>query len=250
MAFNKNTIPKFNIVPGVSGDIIISNSSEETNMFYLHKKNKQLMALDTKTNREIKELYSSYDLAYGNVLVSGLGFGILPLWVASKPEVKSVKVIECSQDVINLFLESNTLPKNMTIQLGDISTFESNEKYDCILLDHFQDHLPENKWYSNLEDIKTISANIPNHNLIWGWSIEHMFLSKKFGITFEQLFIDPIDLRQFNLYLKWLEFIDKDVNVMTLPSLSKNKLTEYVYTYFNYIAIKELRDYISSLDSV
>lgn len=249
MAFDKNTVPKFNIVPGVSGDITISNPLEEPNMFYLYKDNKQLMALDTQTNREIKELYSSYDLAYGDVLISGLGFGILSLWAASKPEVKSVKVIEYSQGVIDLFLQCNTLPKNMTIELGDISTYKSNDKYDCILLDHFQDHLPENKWYLNLENIKTISINVPNHNLIWGWSIEHMFLSKKFEITYEQLFIDPIDLRQFDLYSKWLEFIDKDINVITLPSLSKHKLNEYVYTYFNYIAIKELKNYISSLDS-
>ena len=246
MAFDKNTVPKFNIVPSTSDDITISNSSD---IFYLYKNDKQLMALDIKSNREIKELYSSYDLAYGDVLISGLGFGILPLWVASKPEVTSVKVIEYSQGVIDLFLQSNTLPKNMTIESGNISTYKSDNKYDCILLDHFQDLLPESKWDLNLLDIKTISENVPNHNLIWGWSLEHMFLSKKFEITFEQLFRFPINLREFDLYSKWLEFIDKDINVITLPSLSKHKLTEYIYTYFNYISIKELRDYISSFDS-
>ena len=247
MAFDKNTVPKFNIVLGTSGDITISNSSD---IFYLHKNDKQLMALDTKSNREIKELYSSYDLAYGDVLISGLGFGILALWIASKPEVKSVKVIEYSQGVIDLFLQSNTLPENVTIELSNISTYKSDDKYDCILLDHFPDLLPESDWDLNLTNIKDISRNIPNHNLIWGWSIEHMFLSKKFAITFEQLFSNPIDLRKFDLYSKWLEFIDKDINVITLPSLSKHKLTEYIYTYFNYIAVKELNDYISSLDSV
>jgi hypothetical protein len=249
MAFDKNTVPQFNIIPGMSGDVTISNSPEEPNIFYLHKNNKQLMGLNINSNIEIKELYSSYDLSYGDVLISGLGFGILPLWVASKTEVKSVKVIEYSQGVINLFLQSNKIPKNMTIELGDISTYKSNNKYDCILLDHFQDLQPENEWHLRIEDIQLICKNIPNHNLIWGWSLEHIFLSKKFQITFQQLYRQFIDLRKFDLYSKWLEFIDKDINVITLPSLSVHKLTEYVYTYFNYIELKELNDYISSLNS-
>jgi hypothetical protein len=235
MAFDKNTVPQFNIVPGISGDVTISNPPEEPNMFYLHKDNKQLMSRDIKSSREIKEMYSSYDLAYGNVLISGLGFGILSLWVASKPEVKSVKVIEYSQGVIDLFLQSNTLPENITIELGNISTYKSNERYDCILLDHFQDLVPENEWHLRLTDLKQISKNIPNHNVIWGWCLEYMFLSKKFEITFEQLFTNPINLTKFDLYSKWLEFINEDMKVSTLPSLSKNKLIEYIYTYFDFI---------------
>lgn len=238
MAFDKNTVPQFNIVLGASEDVTISSPSKESNMFYLCKDNKQLMSRDTKSSKEIKELYSSYDLAYGDVLISGLGFGILSLWVASKPEVKSVKVIEYSQGVIDLFLQSNTLPKNITIELGDISTYESNEKYDCILLDHFQDLQPEDEWHLRLEDLKQISKNIPNHNIIWGWSLEHIFLSKKFQITFQQLFTNPIDLSKFDLYSKWLEFINEDIKVITLPSLSKDKLNEYIYTYFDLNFIK------------
>jgi hypothetical protein len=247
MAFDKNTVPNFNIIPATSGDVVISSQGKESPLFLLHKNGKQLMALNTKTNREVKELYSSYDLAYGDVLVSGLGFGILPLWLASKPEVVSIKVIEFSQEIIDLFLQSNEVPSNLTIELGDISTYVSNDKYDCILLDHFQDHLPQSEWHINLTSIKNISQNVPNHDLIWGWSLEHMFLSKKFGITSEQLFTRPTDLRHFNLYSRWLEFIHDDVKVITLPSLSKHKLTEYVYTYFNYITVKELNDYVFSL---
>jgi hypothetical protein len=233
MAFDKNTVPQFNIVLGTSKDVIISSPSKESNMFYLCKDNKQLMSRDTKSSKEIKELYSSYDLAYGDVLISGLGFGILSLWVASKPEVKSVKVIEYSQGVIDLFLQSNTLPKNITIELGDISTYESNEKYDCILLDHFQDLQPENEWHLRLEDLKQISKNIPNHNVIWGWCLEHMFLYKKFNVTLKQLFKNPVNFKKSDLYFKWLQFINDDMKVKTLPSLSEDKLTEYIYTYFN-----------------
>jgi hypothetical protein len=247
MAFDKNTVPSFNIVPGTLGDVVISNPGEDAVMFYLHKNGKQLMGLNTRTNREVKELYSSYDLAYGDVLVSGLGFGILPLWLASKSEVTSVKVIEFSQEVIDLFLRSNEVPSNLTIELGDISTYVSSDKYDCILLDHFQDHLPESEYHLNLKSIKDVSCNVPNHDVIWGWSLEQMFLTKKFGITPHQFYINPIDLRQFDLYSKWLEFIDEDMDVATVPFLSKHKLTEYVYTFYNYIVVEELNDYVSSL---
>ena len=230
MAFDKNTVPEFNITSGTSSDVTISNPLEEPNMFYLYKNDKQLMSRDTKSDREIKELYSSYDLAYGDVLISGLGFGILPLWVAYKPEVKSVKVIEFSQGVIDLFLRFNKLPENMTIELGDISTLKSNNRYDCILLDHFQDLLPEAQWDSRFADLKNISKNIPNHNLIWGWCLEYMFLIKNFRKTFQQPLINSIEL-----YSKWLEFVNKDIDVVTFPFLSQDKLVEYIYTYFDVI---------------
>jgi hypothetical protein len=247
MAFDKNTVPSFNIIPATSGDIVISNPDEDSLRFYLHKNGKQLMVLDTRTNREIKELYSSYDLAYGDVLVSGLGFGILPLWLAYKPEVTSVKVIEFSQEVIDLFLQSNEIPGNLIIELGDISTYVSDDRYDCILLDHFQDHLPQSEYHLNLKSIEDVSRNVPNHDVIWGWSLEHMFLTKKFKVDHMQLYVNPIDLRQLDLYPAWLEFIRDDMDVATVPSLSKHKLTEYVYTYYNYIVVKELNDYVSSL---
>jgi hypothetical protein len=247
MAFDKNTVPSFNIVPATSGDIVISNPSDDAVMFYLHKNGKQLMVLNTRTNKEVKELYSSYDLAYGDVLVSGLGFGILPLWLASKPEVTSVKVIEFSQEVIDLFLRSNEIPGNLTIELGDISTYVSDDRYDCILLDHFQDHFPESEYHLNLKSIEDISHNVPNHDVIWGWSLEQMFLTIKFGISPHRFTINPIDLRQFDLYPAWLEFISDDMSVATVPSLSKHKLTEYIYTFYNYIVVKELNDYVSSL---
>jgi spermidine synthase len=247
MAFDKNTVPNFNIVPATYGDIVISKIDEDSLRFYLHKKGKQLMVLDTRTNREVKELYSSYDLAYGDVLVSGLGFGILPLWLASKPEVISIKVIEFSQEIIDLFLQSNEIPSNLTIELGDISTYVSSDKYNCILLDHFQDHLPESEYHLNLKSIKDISCNVPNHDVIWGWSLEHMFLTRKFEIPSHRFFTNPIDLRQFDLYSKWLEFVREDMDVPTVPSLSRHKLTEYVYTYYNYIVVKELNDYVTSL---
>jgi hypothetical protein len=74
-----------------------------------------------------------------------------------------------------------------------------------------------------------------------------MFLTKKFKVDHMQLYVNPIDLRQLDLYPAWLEFIRDDMDVATVPSLSKHKLTEYVYTYYNYIVVKELNDYVSSL---
>ena len=61
------------------------------------------------TNHEIKEMYSSYDLGYGKILISGLGFGILPLWLANKPGVDTIHIVEISQDVVDMFLEKNLI---------------------------------------------------------------------------------------------------------------------------------------------
>ena len=235
MSFDLKTVPKFGIQPGVSGDIKIFCHSKEPWIYYLHQGNHQLMMIDFRTNREIKELYPSYDLAYGDVLISGLGFGILALWLANKPKVKSVKVIEKSQNVVDLFLKCNQLPDNVSIELADISTYKSDAVYDCILLDHFPDHLPNNKQHLTIEGTKQICLNIPNHTLVWSFFIEYIYLNKYFNLTWDDLVFNPVDLNQYDLYSKWSEYIDQDIIIPTFPKLTKEKLIEYIYTYFNYI---------------
>jgi hypothetical protein len=133
----------------------------------------------------------------------------------------------------------------MTIELADATTYTTTKKYDSIFLDHFADSLPENQWDLKVKDIQQIAHNVPNHNLIWGWSIEHVYLSQKFNFTMDQLYHHPIDLREFDLYSKWLEFVEVDIGLTTFPILSKEKIIEYIYTYFNYIVLKPFRDLLN-----
>jgi hypothetical protein len=188
----------------------------------------QLMQLHTKSKVEIKELYSSYDLAYGDVLITGLGFGLLALWLADKPEVKSITIIEQSQDVIDLFLENNSVPDNVKIIVADANTYTTKKHYDCLLLDHYKDGAEEKV---NYEILKEISLNIP-HNLLWFWSMELSYVKKYYKITNEQLYRYPIDFSPINFSEKWQEWLEF-LSISTIPTPTPNKIQKYIEFYFN-----------------
>jgi len=74
--------------------------------------------------------------AHGNVLIAGLGLGMIILPLLEKPEVKSITVIEINQDVINLvypYLKSDKL----TVINADIFEWKPEKmvKFDSIYFD-------------------------------------------------------------------------------------------------------------------
>ncbi len=161
-------MPKFNIIPSKINKVRIT---EDDINYYLFNDDRQWMVLGKKNLDEIEDLYSSYDLATGNVLMSGLGFGILALWVAQKKGVNSVTVVESSKEVIDMFLNTNILPSNVTIINEDINNFKTQETFDALLLDHYELEDPEDC----LKNMKEIASQIP-HKTFWSWSMELMFL--------------------------------------------------------------------------
>ena len=187
----------------------------------------QFMQLNTKSNAEIKELYSSYDLAYGDVLITGLGFGLLASWLVDKPEVKSITIIEQSQDVIDLFFENNSLPDSVKIIVADANTYTTNVHYDCLLLDHYKDGAKEKVNYQTLQKI---AVNIP-HDILWFWSIEFLYLKDIHQISNKKLNTYPVDLSSINFSEKWQEWLDF-LSVPTIPTLTPDKLQEYIESYF------------------
>jgi hypothetical protein len=189
----------------------------------------QFMQLHTKSNVEIKELYSSYDLAYGDVLITGLGFGILALWVANKPEVTSVTVIENSQDVVDIFLENNPIPDNVTIIVADANAYTTTTHYDCLLLDHYKDGTPQDQ--VNYEKLNQIAKNIP-HDLLWFWSMEYKYLTTCYGLKFADFYLLPVDFSGIDLNEKWQEWLDF-LSIPTIPSPTTDKVKDYIEHYFN-----------------
>lgn len=216
-------IPKIITTEGTWGDISIVKSGSYLDLIH---SGEQWHSLNTKNKREIYEQYSSYDLAYGDVLVSGFGFGYTTLWIASKPEVKSVTVIEVSQDVVDAFLANNQLPENVSVIIEDINLYKSNKKYDCIFFDHFN-YLKEDNFY---KELCNNAKKIP-HNLFWFWSLELYYIMNYYGITKEQLFLYPIDFKQFDFTAKWNEFRGK-LDMPSIPLIPKSKLDLYIDVYF------------------
>jgi hypothetical protein len=164
------------------------------------------------------EQISSYELAYGDCIVSGLGFGIIANWISTKPEVKSVKVYEISEDVIEINNQYNILHEKIEVIHGSIEKAKG-QKCDCLLLDHYE---KENDNHIIL-DAQNLSKII-DCNLVWFWRIE--------TIIVEWIFMDrnyrTMELSEFmTLYKQWRTY----TGISKLPDISEDKLLEYLFNW-------------------
>jgi len=86
--------------------------------------------------------------ATGDVLIAGLGLGMVLPPILAKPEVKSVTVVEINPDVIALVADAYKHPK-LTVVQGDIFTWTpaKGQQFDFIWFDIWADicgdNLPE-----------------------------------------------------------------------------------------------------------
>jgi len=73
--------------------------------------------------------------AYGDVLLGGLGIGMVIMAIQDKPEVKSITVLEKNSEVIELV--DKQLPFNEKVEIihADVFAWKPNKKYDCIYMD-------------------------------------------------------------------------------------------------------------------
>jgi hypothetical protein len=221
MSYKKVSLPDFNIKESVLNNAKITYKD---GTYFLYNNDDKWMTLTKSDYHQVAELYSSYDQAYGDVLISGLGFGILPLWVCNKKEVTSVTVIEISQDVIDLFLLSNDIPNKMNIINKDISTLITEKKYDSLLLDHYEG-TDLSGMLKNMEQI----CNKINHKVFWAWSLEMAYLAEFFDIKDKDLFMLKPDLS-----INWKKFVKKNLpNEKHLLEISNKTINDYLYTYCN-----------------
>jgi hypothetical protein len=219
-------LPKFNIKPGKKNSVKIIDLN---NSFLLYKNDEKWMNYTNLDDRNIRDLYAMYDQAYGNVLISGLGFGIILKWIESKPEVKKITVLEISQDVIDLFLESNTVSSKVKIIQSDASIYNTNTEYDCIFLDHYEiqglDFV--------LEDMRLFSERI-KHKVFWAWPLEliYMFKMYEFSYSGKNHILNDIK-KEFKYSEKWADFIKLYFpKNQHLNLISKEKIDEYIDTCF------------------
>jgi len=227
--YNASSVPSFTIKAASSGPIDIIDHGD---YYSLYNNQEQWMSYQKNSDSEIKAQYSSYDLAFEDVLVSGLGFGILPLWLCDNPNVNSVTVIEISKDVIKLFKESNVVPNKLTIINDNMITYNTNKKYNAILLDHYE----KEDFDLILKDIENICNRI-DHDIFWAWSLEAIYLFKMYSSLDDprKMDIDKIlkdnemDLSKF-----WAKFIDQFFPKDTfIKNISNDKLNSYICNFFD-----------------
>jgi hypothetical protein len=225
MTLDIKTIPPVIIKEGTYGDVKIIKKGYH---YFLNHNEIGWHQYNTKNMREYCEQWSSYDLAYGDVLISGFGFGQLATWLSAKPEVTSVTCIEISQDVVNAFLVNNSMPDKVQVIIGNAYEHKTDKHYDCIILDHISDGPKEESLYNELAKV---AINVPNHNMFWFWSLELLYLKHMYKITGHQLYNAPVDFKLYDFSIYWQEYRNK-INISTLPNLSKSKLDEYIDAFF------------------
>lgn len=218
------TLPSINIKPGVYDSIEIKKLGK---YIYLKHSGKDWHVFNTHNQRELHEQWSGYDLAYGDVLLSGLGFGHMAQWLANKPEVSSVTVIEILQDVVDIFLESNILNNKVSIIVDDIESISIDKHYDCVIFDHIPNNPKPKEFY---KELATTANKIP-HNLFWFWSIELFYVMNFYSLSYTDLFEIPVDFNKFDFETKW-EDLRTYLDMPTIPSLSKDKIDAYINSYF------------------
>jgi len=191
---------------------------------------------NTGNRHTIYVQFSSYDLAYGHVITSGLGFGLIQNLILNKPNVKSLTVYEISKDVIELNRElyGDEFLDKMTI-INDSIDNAKNINCDCLILDHYDpivgvEIFPEDASKNRqdlfhkriLKYIKEISLKNPKAKLVWFWDIENMIMAwqntKKYPNHTVEIW-----------YKEWCE----ETGILNLPKLHKEKLSLYFDNMMN-----------------
>lgn len=103
------------------------------------------------TPMEIRTNWDFIENAHGQVLIAGLGLGLVVLSIQSKKEVTSVTIVEKYREVVELVVPR--IPLNMKVDIVVDDAFEwlphEGEKFDTIYFDIWNiicgDHYPETK---------------------------------------------------------------------------------------------------------
>lgn len=237
--FDSSTIPPIYIKPIKSENFEIREI--EGPEFELYVKGERWMNIAPNHNVIVKQLYSHYDIAHGNVLVTGLGFGIASLWIASKASVRHVTVIERSPEVIEAFLASNKKPDNMTIICQDANQYISVDYFDCILADHFENE----HYFEILDSVKSLVERVPNYGTLWFWPLEQIYATfnvLQYGQfsehihyeAFRYLFYETQFLKRFPIRMGelWDTFYDLHLSPIKISEPKQ----EYFETYFDILS--------------
>lgn len=151
ITFSEDKVNNASIIRDSSGEAILNVGSKEWMRNSKHA---------------ILELIDQYNLAYGDVLIGGLGMGIVALMVASKPEVTSVTVVEFNKDIIELFNNQKFNTNKITIVNENL--YNHSGKYDCALMDYYNIEDMDNNFIMNESSkLRKIDAQ---H---WNWYLQN-----------------------------------------------------------------------------
>ena len=177
---------------------------------------------------QAKQFYSHYNLAYGHVVCTGLGFGTREKWLSSKPEVEKITVIEAFKPIIDYHKDIGTEWSDK-IEIIHCDANDYKGKCDFLSLDHYE----FNDIQSIIDSIKRIAKNV-KHKSIWFWMLEPWIENGIISDNTENPNIIPISIRYggikgdiLNNYNKIKEFF----GLRELPDLEIKELVKFINMY-------------------
>ena len=185
------------------------------------------MMLYTVGHEQALHFYSHYKLALGNVICTGLGFGVREQWLATKPEVNKITVLEKNKSVIDYHKDIGTQWSDK-IEIINCNANEYKGTCDFLSIDHYE----KEDTKSIIESIKNTEKNIVSYYM-WFWLLER-WLDNGYIENNKKDFMYYQPWEKNNLkqsYNKLKTFLDLKV----LPELSLKQLTEFVDVYWNRI---------------
>lgn len=90
--------------------------------------------------------------AHGDVLIGGLGLGMIIMAIQDKEDVHSVTVLEKSQDVIDAIQHQLPLNDRVKIICDDVFDWKPDKKYDCVYMDIW--YYPSHEIYDEMKKLK------------------------------------------------------------------------------------------------
>ena len=93
--------------------------------------------------------------AHGDILVGGLGIGMILLAIQDKKEVKSITVVEKSPEVIEMVASQLPLNEKVTIVNADVFTWKPSkgQKFDCVYMDIW-DSINSDVYHEEMKPLK------------------------------------------------------------------------------------------------
>jgi len=187
----------------------------------------QWMVLDER-HGSASQFYSHYKLAKGHVICTGLGFGTREQWLASKPEVTKITVLEKFKEVIDYHKDIGTKwPDKIEIINCDANDYKGS--CDFLSIDHYE--------YDDvlriLDSIKTVCNNITCESA-WFWMLEPWIRLGYITDNTENPTIIPKKIRyggKENDILENYSKIKTYFEHVNLPNLNKEQLTKFIEMY-------------------
>ena len=201
----------------------------------------QWMVLDQR-HGQAKQFYSHYKLAKGHVICTGLGFGTREQWLASKPEVTKITVLEKFKEVIDYHKDIGTKWHDK-IEIINCDANDYKGSCDFLSIDHYE--------YDDvlriLDSITKVYKNI-TCECVWFWMLEAWIklgcimdntenptiIPKKIryggresGHVDHTMYVVDVELENEN-YIKIKKYLKMD----KLPNIRGTELVKFINMYY------------------